>query len=97
MKNSLNLNLDTLKSYYNVIKAYCRNHNEKASVYYQDEQFLEYVFETATNEFDDGEKHVANEYKSPYAQVIIGTAEFLETFIEEELEEEEWNGLFIRK
>ena len=94
MRNTLNCYSNSLEAYYNIIKKYCAMKNEAASVYFNDEQFLEYVYEQASNEFDDGEKHAAIEYKSPWATVIISTAEFIEQFVDDMIEDdEEFNGL----
>ena len=95
MRNTLNCYSNSLEAYYNIIKKYCTMKNEAASVYFNDEQFLEYVYEQASNEFEDGvEYHAAIEYKSCWATVIISTAEFIEQFVDNMIEDdEEFNGL----
>lgn len=95
MRNTLNCYANSLEAYYNIIKKYCELNNEKQSVYFTDEQFLEYVYEQAINEFKDGvEYHAANEYHTAWATVIISTGEFVEQLVDNMIEDdEEFNGL----
>ena len=97
MRNTLNLYQDSIKSYYNIIKAYSElldevEHNKCGSTL----PFLDYCYDIATLEFEDGpEYHAAIEYKSHEAQAIIAAAERFEEIVDEYYEDDdEWNALF---
>ena len=94
MRNVTNVYQNTLETYYNLVQAYSDMMNEHQKGYMP---FLDYCFDIAQNEFEDGQEyHVAIEYKSPEAQAIIAAAERFEEFVNEYYEDdEEWNALFV--
>lgn len=96
MRNTSNIHLDTLITYYNIIQAYGDMLNEGLKCYMP---FLDYCFDIATMEFnDDMENHAAVEYKSPEAHIIIAAAQRFEELVDKYLEDDdEWNALFVNK
>jgi hypothetical protein len=60
-----------------------------------DDDFLTYCYDVATLEAD-GDNTPAAEYSKDnmHAQVIISTAEFLESHMSDDINEDDWNSLF---
>ena len=96
MKYTTNVYQYTLKTYYQIIKVYMCG---PAGIYSTSasntkEDFLEYCYEVACDEFDDGQEyHSANEYQSPEALTIIYAAEKMEESVQDELSDDEWNDI----
>lgn len=90
MRQGLNFTKHTLKSYYNVVKAF-----EEYSTNSRNHWFLDYCYEMGLQEFQDEYiHHSAMEYNCPEANVIIATAERIEEFLNDIIkDDEEWNGL----
>ena len=97
MRNTTNLYQDSIKTYYNIIKAYSELLDESYNNKYGSElPFLDYCYDIATCEFEDGpEYHAAIEYKSPEARSIIAAGERFLDIVDDCIEDDdEFNSLF---
>lgn len=93
---SLNLNKYTLKTYYNIIKAYYAGHLGDSPY---EERFLGEVYERAVAVFDQPKMHSANDClkeqsTTQLALAIITLAEQIEEFLPDLFTEEQIDRLF---
>lgn len=93
---SLNLNKYTLKTYYNVIKAYSVGHLGDSPY---EERFLRDVYERLVVTFDQPKMHSANDClkeqsTAQLALAIITLAERIEEFLPDLFTEEQIDSLF---